>query len=1475
MKFECREPLESHISGNTVGETQLTAISRINGVFHKVLSGFSLASYAGLLLLIMLLPAVLVAEPSAPLVPSAPSKVKVSFKQTLNEALAGNIRAQNLLGTMLVVGHETKKDSRAAASWFEITAARGSAEGQLNLGMLYLIGDGVPEDAKKAAKLIKSAALKGHSKAQNLIGYFYEQGIGVNADRNEAVKWFKLASASGSVEAKNNLIRLGVPVPPATITSPQKQKPTPQPPKKNKVLPRSGFVASQTPQIPAIQPPMAPPQISGDRQPHPTPVIQPPMAPPQISKEKPVLALNSPPTPIEDTSKKVVTPEDERKARDLVGTALAVTAKNPTDMVATAGWFYAAALKGDTKSQIELGMMYLVGLGVKESETHAAHYFNLAAQEDDPEAQRLLARLYSLGAGVQHNPAQALKWYMLADGFDYAKAKPEHKLLLSTLTPDQVNWARVEAEKFRTKRTAKLKAIALAKAKARATALRIAEAKRAAAKRLAEYRKSEAIRIAKEKKAEEIRLAEAKRQEAIRLAKEMNAEAIRQAENRKAALIRQAELRKAEAMRIAKLRADKQRKIAAAKLARDEKILANIEAREEAYAKFIAKVEAEVLRKSEAKAAELRRQAEEKAKKAQQIIAAKQKVAADIRAKIKADAAIKAQKKAAEFRRFAQEKAEKAAKELAARKKHAQQLKAQEDAKKAQIKAEIEAKKAHEASLLASAEAKKAQEAKLAAKASPTKKLTAAQEAELTAQADDFHPPQEKDEDIYKLDDDQGTRAKQVLAILEAQSVADIALRSEAEEKAIEIAEKKAAEIRRKAEQELSDEKAAKAKVKKDAQILAKIEAEANRIADEKAAEIRRLGEEKLAREKKILAAIEKREIIAAEKWQKSERDAQEWAKAEMRRREKILAEIEAREIFAANAWEKDSVNYPEPGDDYIPNLGKRRSRIIKLQQPRPMTTYLPRSRTLNVPMNMSADSPMAKTTHLPRAKVKFWPKAKTSSVPKVRAKTKYLDEAIAKANSAKPATNTEIVNVYGVKRPKVKTKDLKGRKSYVFDNSNGVGAWVVPPGSKYNSHPELTNTSALPNGRPPTPRKKIGPLLTVPSFPQVTASDVKRASVVAELGKAALKQNNFVDALAHYRIAYKIDPTNLDHIHNTASLTLAAKEGEQALPIFRQAARLAAVAGKSADAALYNYQITQILSREPEWIDKKLVEVGAITQKKSKVVGELSNLLELAISHAEAGRMPQGINFGRQALVMAQKNLGKSHAVSIMAERQLGEIYLQQGDIAGAKSLFNQAIEHASISLGKNHPETLTIYTLLANLHEQQMDLEEAAEILDMVQTGYDKSLGENHPISLRNTLDLARIYLNIGKADKGEALLRDSCNAYEKTFGFQHSETGECLVQYAASAFAQGEFPVAIANYKQAVEILSGSLSEGSPALLESQAGLAKAYHKQGKIKEARMIIANVIRLGEAKPKDNAKLLDEAHLTQARLLMEAGKSK
>ncbi|MBF0359185.1 MAG: SEL1-like repeat protein [Magnetococcales bacterium] len=1349
------------------------------GARHVLLPQFSLPGLAGLVVALAILPVVATAEPVNPAPVAAnskkatPSPVVATYQDTLREALTGSIQAQNRLGTMLITGHEIKRDPKVAAVWFSRTATRGSAEGQLNLGMLYLIGDGVKEDILKATTLIKAAAEKGNAKAQNLTGYFYEHGIGVKPNEKAAVDWYNRASASGSSEAKSNLTRLGLPVPPTKVAPPPAKKSPP--PVSNPEQKLAKVEKAEKVENPVVSTQKA--AAKATVMPKPVPAPSQPSPPGDIADKTP---------PAQHSQVDGNTAPNQKPVKD-------------ADLVRTAGWFYNAAHKGDIKSQIELGMMYQVGLGVKEDPTKAAYYFNMAAQEDNSEAQRLLARLYYWGSGVPKNLTQALKWYILADGQEGEHLQEEHKILLKTLKPEQIAWANSAVQKFRSDRVAKLRAIAKAQEKAKAEAMRIVEANKAEAIRLAELKKAEMIRQEAAKKAADIKLAEQRKLEAILLTKKIKAEAIRLAEAKKAEAIRFAAQKKAEIARITKEREEEKRRT-----------LAAIEAKAEAYAEFMAKAEAEAMQRAAKKAAELQLLKEQRDAQAR-ILAAEQKKIQD---KLLADIEFKARKiaeeKAAELRRISEKKIAEAEKILA------EQKKAQ-----AKLRAEVEE------------QARRVAEKKAA--------------------------------EMRRLAEEQAARTEEILAALEAEADSNAQLLEKTLSDAERIEKENAAdrlflaneiaEQKHKLEQQISANKP-----------IENSGDETKRLALAEAKLIAKLNQAKLSKDKKILDEIEAREEIASQEWKNAEQEADSWEAAELKRREKILAEIEAREIIAAAAWELDSKNYPEyptvsgANKTVQPKADNRKRRSLILQQ-QPSTTLLPKVKQQN--------SRLTQTSIYPKPRLSFKPAARTTDRP--RAKTRYLEAAIAKANSMSSSGEPALVLMRGQgKERRVRTGRYNNQVGDGFHNSQ-LSLLSQP---EQNSKEEVKSSPPM-IAKPPPPVPHALPLLHQPSFPAVSETDINRAEVVAKLGKTALKNSDFVAALAHYRVAYKLDPTNLDHLHNTASLTLATNEPVKALPLFRSAARLAALAGKGSDAALYNYQISQILAREPEWVDKKLIEAGVISQEKANVVGILSNLLEMAISHAEVGKLAQAINFGKQALGLAQKNLGNNHAVSIMAERQLGEILMQQGDIQGAKNLLNQAVKHATEALGQNHPETLTVYNLLANLYEQQMDIEETAKLLAVVQNGYTESFGANHPITLRNSLALARVYMNLGESKKGEALLRNTCIRYSQNFGYQHSDTGECVMQYAASAFAQGAFPLALANYKQAAEILGGSMASGSPALLESQVGLAKSYHKLGRIQEAKELIAAVIRIGEAKPEDNAKLLDEAHLTQARLLMNAGKSR
>jgi TPR repeat protein len=85
-------------------------------------------------------------------------------------------------------------------------------------------------------------------------------------------------------------------------------------------------------------------------------------------------------------------------------------------------WFRNAARQGNANAQACLGVMYYEGRGVKKDYTQAAHWYEKAAEQGNANAQNNLAGLYRTGRGLPRDYVKAHMWYNLsaAQGFDDA-----------------------------------------------------------------------------------------------------------------------------------------------------------------------------------------------------------------------------------------------------------------------------------------------------------------------------------------------------------------------------------------------------------------------------------------------------------------------------------------------------------------------------------------------------------------------------------------------------------------------------------------------------------------------------------------------------------------------------------------------------------------------------------------------------------------------------------------------------------------------------------------------------------------------------------------------------------------------------------------------------------------------------------------------------------------------------------------------
>lgn len=86
----------------------------------------------------------------------------------------------------------------------------------------------------------------------------------------------------------------------------------------------------------------------------------------------------------------------------------------PSEPVVGAQWLRQAADQGHPQAQFNLGRLYVDGLGVPKDAAIAADWYRKAADQGISRAQYNLGSLYSQGRGVTQSYAEAARWHRLA-----------------------------------------------------------------------------------------------------------------------------------------------------------------------------------------------------------------------------------------------------------------------------------------------------------------------------------------------------------------------------------------------------------------------------------------------------------------------------------------------------------------------------------------------------------------------------------------------------------------------------------------------------------------------------------------------------------------------------------------------------------------------------------------------------------------------------------------------------------------------------------------------------------------------------------------------------------------------------------------------------------------------------------------------------------------------------------------------------
>lgn len=102
-------------------------------------------------------------------------------------------------------------------------------------------------------------------------------------------------------------------------------------------------------------------------------------------------------------------------------------------------WYAKAARQGHAQALGKLAIMHYQGLGVAEDHAAAADWFRKAAEKGNADAAMILAELHARGDGVSKSKPEAYLWYSIAADLGKAEASETRMQLAEELAPSEVN----------------------------------------------------------------------------------------------------------------------------------------------------------------------------------------------------------------------------------------------------------------------------------------------------------------------------------------------------------------------------------------------------------------------------------------------------------------------------------------------------------------------------------------------------------------------------------------------------------------------------------------------------------------------------------------------------------------------------------------------------------------------------------------------------------------------------------------------------------------------------------------------------------------------------------------------------------------------------------------------------------------------------------------------------------------------------
>ena len=218
------------------------------------------------------------------------------------------------------------------------------------------------------------------------------------------------------------------------------------------------------------------------------------------------------------------------------------------------------------------------------------------------------------------------------------------------------------------------------------------------------------------------------------------------------------------------------------------------------------------------------------------------------------------------------------------------------------------------------------------------------------------------------------------------------------------------------------------------------------------------------------------------------------------------------------------------------------------------------------------------------------------------------------------------------------------------------------------------------------------------------------------------------------------------------------------------------------------------------------------------------------------------------RALAICEKALGPEHPDTAASLNNLACLLQAQGDFAGARPLlrsarWRSARRRSALSIPIRRPASIN----LAGLLQAQDDLAGARPLFERALAICEHALGPEHPETATSLDHLASLLQEQGDLAGARPLFERALAIREQALGPDHPDTATSLNSLAFLLQAQGDFAGARPLYERALAICEKALGPEHPETATSLNNLALLLRAQGDLAGARPLFERALAIYE----------------------------